>query len=63
MPIIKRSKRKTASEPKVPEPFPKGKPSKEDIDATREFLRETGGAAAVEFFDAVEKPVKKDGEK
>ncbi len=60
MPIIKRSKRKTASEPKVPEPFPAGGPTKKDIDSTREFLRETGGAAAVEFFDAGEKPVNKE---
>ncbi len=55
MPVVKRKKRKT-----IPNPFPTGKPTKKDIDATREFLRETGGAAAVEFFDAVEKPVNKE---
>lgn len=44
---VKRKKRKT-----VPEPFPTGKPTKEDIDSTREFLRETGGEAAVAMYDA-----------
>jgi len=48
MPTVKR-KRKT-----VPEPFPKGKPTKKDIDATREYLRETGGEVAVAMYDAVE---------
>ncbi len=46
---VPRKKRKT-----VPDPFPKGKPSKKDIDSTREFLREMGGEAAVAMYDAVE---------